>query len=99
MRNYGLLSSVMAVSFNAMTWLGDRNDIQPVENPIKLLPEMKALYHDSVEPFSDTLFPECQREWSKVGNKCCRYKYIAQQVVVDSLEIRGCLCPPLFLST
>jgi len=35
-------------------------------------------YRDGFEPFSDALFPEGEREWSKVGYKRCGDEHITQ---------------------
>ena len=56
------------------------------------------IYRDSLEPFSNALFSEGQRERSKVGNKRRSNEHIAEQIVVDSLKISGRLGPSLLLA-
>lgn len=57
-----------------------------------------SLYLDSVKPLDEAVFPERQRERAEVRDKCGRHENIAQQVVVDSLEIGGRFRPSLFLA-
>lgn len=56
-------------------------------------------YPAQFHPLNSCTLTEGRGEGTKVGNNTCRNEHIPHEIIIDVLQIVGCLCPSAFLST